>query len=343
MKILVIGEFYTPQYDEAVRKGFELNGFKAIKFQSSKYTFERNLFVKIQRRFLNGPNYWLLWINLFLTIAKERPEILYFRRPLEYPYWYIKFLKNYFGVFLISYMNDDPWGMDVNSHRWRYFKKNIPLYDLNCIFRKLNEQDFLKHGAKKNFLFLPYYVKEYHFTNQKSFLLKQYTFDILFIGHYENDGRMEYLNQLYKLGFKVGLFGDFRKCPRVGLEIENLLPTRYMQIEEYRNTVAQSMISLSFFSKKNRDKLTTRVFEIPMCGGLLVCERNEEVLNVFEEGKEVLCFSSVNELVSLVNTIKGNPFLRSEIIEASIKRIKKDGHEVTDRVKSLIQMINRIA
>ncbi len=48
------------------------------------------------------------------------------------------------------------------------------------------------------------------------------------------------------------------------------------------------------------DETTTRTYEIPACGGFMLHERNDEVLELFEEGKEIVCFSSIEELVETI-------------------------------------------
>jgi spore maturation protein CgeB len=45
---------------------------------------------------------------------------------------------------------------------------------------------------------------------------------------------------------------------------------------------------------------TSRTFEIPACGGFMLHERTDEVLNFFEEGAEIACFSDEVELVDKV-------------------------------------------
>lgn len=48
------------------------------------------------------------------------------------------------------------------------------------------------------------------------------------------------------------------------------------------------------------DLTTSRTFEIPACGGFMLHERTDEVLNFFEEGAEIACFSDEGELVDKV-------------------------------------------
>ena len=65
---------------------------------------------------------------------------------------------------------------------------------------------------------------------------------------------------------------------------------------ELARVFGASKVSLSFLRRANRDLHTSRTFEIPACGGFQLSERTEEVLNFFEEGKEIECFSSLDEL-----------------------------------------------
>ena len=52
---------------------------------------------------------------------------------------------------------------------------------------------------------------------------------------------------------------------------------------------------------QNKGSHNMRTFEIPASGGFMLQERSNEVLEFFEEGKEIECFSSVKELKDKIN------------------------------------------
>lgn len=337
--ILIVGEFCTPQYDKAIYNAFKYYGFNVDKFVVHGYITGRSISYRFQRFLGFGPSYLKLWISLIIKVIKFKPQIIYFRLPCEYPLWYLKSLKHISNALLISYMNDNPWGLRNNYIKYRYFIKSIPSFDINCIFRRSNESDFINAGAKKIVLILPYYVENMHYTTKKRYSLKSYTYDVLFAGHYEKEfNEIElYFNEIVLNGYTLGLFGNFSNYKYKGLPFEKCIHNYSLRDQNYRKMIESSMISICFFSRLNRDTLTTRIFEIPMCGGLLLCERNDEVTQIFQEDKEALFFSLPNEMILKIKRVKENIILRHDIIKNSRNKILSDKHEVKDRVRFLIE------
>lgn len=337
-KVIVVGDFLTHLLDEPVAKAFEFFTYNVFRFNSSVYVYPTNILRKIQRGFSNGPNYWILWIRFYQAIKIVRPDIIYLRQPLEYPRWFLKVVKSHFNPKLISYMNDNPFGLYQNKRRWKYFIDTIPLFDLHCIFRESNKKDFIKCGARNIVLFLPFYTQEIHYTKTIAY---GYKYDAVFIGHYEPDGRMEYLEKLKNNNFKVGVWGNFDRYKNESKLFPDFPGRTYLNTKQYRETINSSLVSLCFFSKINNDVLTNRVFEIPMCGGLLVAERNDTITQLFRENEEALFFSDFEELEAKIKFIKDNPKMRKKIIMNSQRKIVQGKHEVKDRIKTILHEVNQ--
>ena len=68
------------------------------------------------------------------------------------------------------------------------------------------------------------------------------------------------------------------------------------------------------------DRVTSRTFHIPASGGFLLHERTEEVLDYFEEGKEIACFGSSKELIEKVRYYLTNEKERLQIAKAGYER-----------------------
>ena len=68
------------------------------------------------------------------------------------------------------------------------------------------------------------------------------------------------------------------------------------------------------------DETTTRTYEIPACGGFMLHERTDEVLELFEEGKEVACFASAAELATKIEYYLEHPEERAAIADAGYSR-----------------------
>jgi len=340
-RVLVVGQFAAPQYDSAVTDAFENLDCVVERFKTISY-ISGNIWKTMQYRFLFGPNFWKMWNDL-LNIAKGfMPDIIYFRRPVEFPPFLLRRLKASTNAILIEYMNDDPFGPDKNKPKWRYFKSSIPIFDLHLAFRKSNFEDFYRLGAKKVELMLPYYVESMHkiydLTDED---IRRYSCDALFVGHEENDFRLDCFDALFEAKIDLRLYGAFYGYGK-GRLFYKLLPTCYIAGEEYAKAIRAATCSLCFFSSRNRDTITTRVFEIPMCGGVLVAQRNPDIEKLFEEGGEAMFFSSVQELVDIVLLLKANPHMRERIAVAGRKRVLAGGHEVKDRIRKVIQLIDEL-
>src|SRR5207247_7705616 len=69
---------------------------------------------------------------------------------------------------------------------------------------------------------------------------------------------------------------------------------------DYRLVLSGSRIALGLVRQANCDGNVMRTFEIPACGGFLLAERTEEHLELFEECREMACFSSPEEMMDKI-------------------------------------------
>ena len=67
--------------------------------------------------------------------------------------------------------------------------------------------------------------------------------------------------------------------------------------DDYARALTASRIGVGFLRQVCPDQHTTRTFEIPACGSLLLADRSEEHCSFFEEGVEAEFFGSEEELV----------------------------------------------
>jgi spore maturation protein CgeB len=170
--------------------------------------------------------------------------------------------------------------------------------------------------------------------------LARFECDVVFIGHFERDGRVEYLRALVEAGLHVRLFGtgwDSKKLGNLGQYFGEVTPLRGT---EYRKALVASRLALCFLSRLNRDEYTRRCFEIPACGAVLLSERTTALERLFEDGREAVYFSSEVELVGRVKQLLLEPGRLSEIRTAGFERVRRDGHSVYDRMKEMLNIIH---
>ena len=102
--------------------------------------------------------------------------------------------------------------------------------------------------------------------------------------------------------------------------------------EEMINTYSSSVLSLSSSSAGHTDVLekplkivNLRNFEIPMCGGIQICKYSDELASYYEDGKEIVFYSTDDELVDKAKYYMG------KATDTVIYNIKEAARKKTER------------
>lgn len=108
----------------------------------------------------------------------------------------------------------------------------------------------------------------------------------------------------------------------------------------YAFAIGNTKINIGLLSEQQEgassgDKITSRTFQIPASGGFLLHERTEEVLEYYEEGKEIACFDSIEELVEKIQYYLDNEEERNLIANAGYERCIKE-NSLTNRAQVII-------
>jgi spore maturation protein CgeB len=111
--------------------------------------------------------------------------------------------------------------------------------------------------------------------------------------------------------------------------------------EDYARALSGAKIGLGFLRKVCPDQHTTRTFEIPACGSLLLADRTDEHQEFFVEGKEAEFFASTEELLDKVKFYCGNEFARRRIAERGHKRCSDGKYAYVHRLKAVLDAISR--
>ena len=100
--------------------------------------------------------------------------------------------------------------------------------------------------------------------------------------------------------------------------------------------ICLGMVSGAVDGVTQGDETTTRTYEIPACGGFMLHERTSELLELYEEGKEVACFGSVEELASQIQYYLAHPHERQAIGRAGYARCVP-AYSYDNRVKEILR------
>jgi spore maturation protein CgeB len=349
MKILIVsswgGEIYAPAVYEAFKKlGHDTYKFSWKEYfrycQSTNYNVHhhhniRYFFCKLQNKFSFGPI--LNQINKdFIASAKEiKPDLIFIYTGRHICASSIEKIKQDSNCKIYAYNNDDPFSEGYSPYFWRHYKESLPYCDHVFSFRHKNIDDYKNIGIKKTSLLRFYYISKNIFPIVN--IEKKH--DVVFIGHFENDGRDDILKYLIENKINIKLFGSSWEKSKHYNFFVSMMGCKITPIvgEAYNRMINESKIALVFLSKLNNDTYTTRCFEIPATKTMMISEYTNDLFKMFKEGKEVEFFRNKKELLEKLEFYLGNPNSICKIAEAGFCRVVKDGYEVKDFAKKILE------
>ncbi len=353
-KMVIVGEWNWPWYQEICAKYIKKEGWDVIKFGWHDY-FRKNRddlsdseyissYHRIEYNLQMGPISSYLNRKLINVVKRERPDALWLFNTLLITKKTIQKIKKKFpSTKLIQYSNDDPFSKDNKKFAWRHFIESIPFYDYHFCYRSKNLKDLKDLGAKDPKLFLPYFIPEEDFHLERENIEKKYICDVVFAGHYENDGRSNLLRSVINSGYKLNLFGgnwnNYLKNLDSDDSLKDYFPVYPAIGENYRKAICGSKVALCFHSKINNDTYTRRNFQIPSMKIPVLSEYSRDLDSFFIEDEEIVFFKNEKELISSLNKIIIDSEFRKKIAINGHNRVYKDNHDVNSRIKEFLNQI----
>ena len=347
MKIMIVGAWAWPQYEDAFARGLRDSGVEISSVPISNLF--KGFLGRIQQVIpLPGPVMLRLNHTIIVAVKAQQPDLVLFWRSTHVLPKTIKQLAS-IGVHTASYNNDDPFGPKAHGNvpwhhhfLWHWYIKCLPFFDYNFFYRKINCIEAKAHGARHAEILLPYFMPWQDYPAQFTAAEQQrYETDVVFVGHHESDGREKSIRALVSAGIRVKLWGGHYWSRAVlGDLYDQLAPIMSAEGDAYGKALCGAKVCLCFLSKLNRDTYTRRCFEIPACGKVMLAERTDDLMQFFKEDEEACFFSSTEELVRKAKWLINNPDIRERIAKAGLRRVWSDGHDVTSRARDFLEKIN---
>jgi spore maturation protein CgeB len=111
--------------------------------------------------------------------------------------------------------------------------------------------------------------------------------------------------------------------------------------DDYARALTGAKIGLGFLRKAWPDQHTTRTFEIPACGSMLLADRTGEHQEFFEEGKEAEFFGSADELLDKVQFYGRNESARAAVAAAGYRRCIEGNYAYVHRLSTALEVLAR--
>jgi spore maturation protein CgeB len=344
MKILVVGDGHSAIHEVAVVASFKRLGHSVESHYWHSYFSSSNSLVRLWRRvqnkFLFGPAFNLLNRDLVKKAVELEPKLIFIYRGTHItPRTLIELKQALPECELFGYNNDDPFADGHPPWIWQHFMKCVPIYDLVFAYRKHNISEYLNFGAKRVKLLMPWFLPEVNIPiKPQEVIVKKY--DVVFIGHYENDNRIIYIERAVNSNFKFGLFGpDWNLCPKYGW-LKNHQPISPVWGNRYRETLISAKIALCFLSSLNRDTYTRRCFEIPAMGVFMLCQYSDDLAQIFEDGVDVAFFRNPDEMMKKIEFYSSHDEIREKIAKNGMARVLSGKHDVVSRMEYVLRQIS---
>ena len=355
MKVLIAGDWHSELHENVVATALKNLGHEVEEFRWCRY-FERpqgfwGRFVhwakRAQNKYITGSTVNRLNRDLVGVACHFRPDMLFVYRGTHITAKTLRAIKVASPAsILVGYNNDDPFSPTQVAYLWRHFLKALPEYDLVLAYRHANIQEYKQAGARRVELLRSWFVPERNhpvvLTDEENRLFEA---DVVFVGHYESDQRLEYLEEIVRQGFHLRLFGpgyDWDPIIQKSKLLRAYQPVRLVWGEDYNRALCGAKIALCFFSKLNRDTYTRRCFEIPAAGTLMLSEYSEDLAGMYQEGVEADFFRSREEMVEKIRKYLNDDNLRASVATAGHLRVHADGHDVSSRMMQVIEWVDII-
>lgn len=354
-RVLVVGDWQWPWYQEACSAALESLGCQVLRFgwndrfkrwvPGLTEPVFRSWWLRLQSRVQSGPTVWRLRRDLVRIAAQSRPEVMFFYNVQPIDAATVRALKAVVpGVVLCQYANDNPFSAHAVPGLWRNFLRSIPEFHLHFAYRQSNVEEFQKCGAREVHLLRSYFIPEDDFPLAESDRDRRFECDVVFAGHYENDGRLKALEAVIRAGFRLKLFGGgwSAALPRLAEDspLRALYPISPVTGADYRQAICGAKTALCFLSSMNCDTYTRRSFQIPAMGVAMLSQRTTDLTELFAEGREACFFESTDELLQKLTRLVADKDYNGRIAASGRECVWRDDHHVAGRMKHFLSIVS---
>lgn len=270
------------------------------------------------------------------AIQAFQPDVVWFDKPTLFHRGTMQAIHKA-GVKIVFYVQDAPFGPRKDG-LWRQFFRVYRMADLHCLFRPSDVERYRAWG-------LPFFRTMFSFDPVMQFPPPSgwsdadRNRDISYIGHPHED-RPAFLMKLAQ-DHSLPVFINGNRWQKI-LTAEQLAACSvggHLNGDAYREGIWRSKINLSFVTEKNEDDIAHKAIEIAACAGFLLTLRTEGHSACFEEDKEAVFFSSIEECAEKARFYLTRPDLREAIGQRARERVLRSGY---DNDTQLARILNRL-
>lgn len=355
MRILVAGDWHSDLHEQELlrslnRLGHEVGEFKWHHYFSFKPDVSNSLaalFKRAQNKYVIGPAVACINQDFVAKALEFRPDVVFVYRGTHIDNKSLQAVKTAMPkCVLIGYNNDDPFAPSQPKYLWRHFMAAIPYYDLMLAYRHANLDALRRAGAKRAELMRSWFVADRNYPIELTQAdQSKFATDVVFVGHFESDQRLDFLEEIVRQGFSLRIFGPTKywaKPLAKSAVLRHLAPVQMLGGVDYNRALCGAKVALCFLSKLNRDTYTRRCFEIPATRTLMLSEYSDDLASLYLEGVEADYFRNKNEFIEKVKLYIDSASDRSRVAQCGFDKVHSSGHDIDSRMKILLDQIESI-
>jgi spore maturation protein CgeB len=354
-RILLVGEYMWPWYQEACAQALEFHGCKVDRFgwvedfwkwiDGRSEPVYLSMWLRLQYRLRFGPKVRKVNERLITLAKKTNPNIIWFYNVDMISYTTVKKLREILPTATFcQFSNDNPFSSAARPGLWRQYLKSINYFDIHFVFRHCNIFDYKRFGSKNTQLLRSYFIPEVNYPVPQLEIPDRFICDVVFAGHYEDDGRLEMLESICNAGYNLNLFGGGWNSALPKLRADSPLRAKYpispVVGVDYRYAICGAKVALCFLSALNNDTYTTRNFEIPAMKVAMLSQYTDDLVTMFVPDIEAVFFRNHEELLTKLQTLIAHDQQRADIAEAGYVRVYANGHDVKARMGAWLKYVN---
>ena len=353
-RILLVGDYSWPWYQEICATALEHNGCEVERFgwfddfrywrEGHSEPFYHSFWHRIQYRLHTGPTVWRVYRRLVRRAVSFQPNVVWFYNVQLISPRVVKALKKSLPETIFAqYANDNPFSTSAKPGLWRHFLKSITLFDMHFVFRYSDIVSYQHYGSASIYLLRSYFIPEENYPVPEKNVPSHFKCDVVFAGHYEDDGRVEMLEAICEAGYRLNLFGGGWNAAlsklRPGSPLRTKYPIKPVTKANYRYAICGAKVALCFLSSLNQDTYTTRSFEIPAMKVAMLSQYTDDLATLYVPDSEAVFFRSRQELLEKLARLLDDNSWRQSVADAGYAKVYAAGHDVDSRMKTWLANI----
>ena len=334
--VLIYGEDHPGSLFHSYRDGFEALGLRVTGYCPSQ-ALARALPAaryRIARRLLHGVAAERLNLQARDELSAQSVDLILVLKGAHLSGDTIRHLRSATGAPVVNYYPDDPFS-ETRSNRLAHGPATLASYDACFTFARHLMPAYRAAGVR-TIEYLPF-ARDPRLHSPATDVAEP-DFDIVFVGNLDEE-RARWLEAV--ANHRIVIFGEHTRqalSRRSPLRQAAFMPGVYG--EDFSRAIRRGAIALNVMRLQNAGSHNMRSYESPACRAFTMSQRTPELVELFREGEEIICFGSTTELQDQVAAWLAKPASeRDAVAEAGFRRVEHDTY--TRRAETIMQTVMR--